>query len=154
LFVALLMKRVKFVKYLGVGVGSALLIVLLYLLSSTLTVAGGISRVIDKPTHLVRLQVINGSSVRGLTREMVKRLSDYADSVLEVRVVDTVDFDLRELPRSFVISREQDKTAATLLAKKLGLDPSEVVYRPLEHNNRQVSTTLVVGKDYESIKLP
>jgi hypothetical protein len=148
------MKRVKFVKYLGVGVGSALLIVLLYLLSSTLTVAGGISRVIDKPTHLVRLQVINGSSVRGLTREMVKRLSDYADSVLEVRVVDTVDFDLRELPRSFVISREQDKTAATLLAKKLGLDPSEVVYRPLEHNNRQVSTTLVVGKDYESIKLP
>ena len=148
------MKRVKFVKYLGIGVGSVLLIVLLYLLASTLTVAGGISRVIDRPTHLVRLQIVNGSSVRGLAREVAKRLSDYADSVLEVRVVDAVDFDLRGLPRSFVISREQDKTAAALLAKKLGLDPSEVVYRPLEHNSRQVSATLVIGKNYESMKLP
>ena len=148
------MKRVKLVKYLVIGVGSTLLIVLLYQLTSTLTVAGGISRVIDRPTHLVRLQVVNGSGVKGLTREKIKRLSDFADSVLEVRVVDMVDFDLRELPRSFVISREQDKTAAALLAKKLGLDPSEVVYRPLEHNSRQVSATLVVGKDYESMKLP
>ena len=148
------MKRIKFVKYLGIGVGSALLIVLLYLLASTLTVAGGISRVIDRPTHLVRLQVVNGSSVKGLTREVAKRLSGYADSELEVRVVDMVDFDLRELPRSFVISREQDKTTAALLAKKLGLDPSEVVYRPLEHNSLQVSATLVVGKDYESMKPP
>ncbi len=148
------MKRVKFVKYLVIGVGSILLIVLLYQLTSTLTVAGGISRVIDKPTHLVRLQVVNSSGVKGLMREVAKRLSDYADSMLEVRVVDMVDFDLRELPRSFVISREQDKTEAALLAKKLGLDPSEVVYRPLEHNNRQVSATLVVGKDYESMKLP
>ena len=148
------MKRVKFVKFLGIGVGSALLIVLLYQLTSTLTVAGGISRVIDRPTHLVRLQVVNGSGVKGLMREVSKRLSDYADSVLEVRVVDVVDFDLRKLPRSFVISREQNKTAAALLAKKLGLDPSEVVYRPLEHNSRQVSATLVVGKDYESMKLP
>ena len=148
------MKRVKFVKYLGIGVGSALLIVLLYLLASTLTVAGGISRVLDRPTHLVRLQVVNGSGVEGLTREVAKRLSDYADSVLEVRVVDAVDFDLRGLPRSFIISREQDKTAAALLAKKLGLDPSEVVYRPLEHNSLQVSATLVIGKNYESMKLP
>jgi len=148
------MKRVKFVKYLGIGVGSALLIVLLYLLASTLTVAGGISRVINRPTHLVRLQVVNGSGVKGLTREVAKRLSDYTDSVLELRVVDTVNFDLRGLPKSFVISREQDKTAAALLAKKLGLDPSEVVYRPLEHNSRQVSATLVVGEDYKSMKLP
>lgn len=148
------MKRVIIVKYLGIGVGSAMLVVLLYFLSSTLTVAGGVSRVIDRPTHMVRLQVVNGSGVRGLARKVIKRLSDYADSVLELQVVEAVDFDLRELPRSFVISREQDKTAAALLAKKLGLDPSEVVYMPLEHNNRQVSATLVVGKDYESIKLP
>jgi hypothetical protein len=148
------MKRVIIVKYLGIGVGSAMLVVLLYFLSSTLTVAGGVSRVIDRPTHLVRLQVVNGTGVRGLEREVIKRLSDYADSVLELQVVEAVDFNLRELPRSFVISREQDKTAAALLAKKLGLDPSEVVYMPLEHNNRQVSATLVVGKDYESMKLP
>jgi hypothetical protein len=148
------MKRVIIVKYLGIGVGSAMLVVLLYFLSSTLTVAGGVSRVIDRPTHLVRLQVVNGSGVRGLAREVIKRLSDYTDSVLELQVVEAVDFNLMELPRSFVISREQDKTAAALLAKKLGLDPSEVVYRPLEHNSRQVSATLVVGKDYESMKLP
>ncbi len=148
------MKRVIIVKYLGIGVGSAILVVLLYFLSSTLTVAGGVSRVIDRPTHLVRLQVVNGSGVRGLAREVIKRLSDYADSVLELQVVEAVDFNLRELPKSFVISREQDKTAAALLAKKLGLDPSEVVYKPLEHNSRQVSATLVVGKDYESMKLP
>ena len=148
------MKQVRLVKYLGIGIGSALLIALLYLLSSTLTVAGGASRVTDRPMHLVRLQVISSNDTEERVQEVVKRLSNYADSVLEVVVVDTVAFDLRELPGSLVISREQDKTAATLLAKKLGLDPCEVVYRPLEHNSRRVSATLVVGDDYESIKLP
>ncbi len=148
------MKRVKFIGYLGVGIGSALLVALLYLFASTLAVVGGISRVTNRPTHLVRLQVVNGTGVEDPMREIVKRLSNYADSALEVRVVDTVDFDLSELSSSFVISRETDRTAAELLAMKLGLDPSEVVYRPLDHNSRQVSATLVVGRDFESIKLP
>ncbi len=132
----------------------AFLVPLLYLLSSTLRVAGGFSEVIDTPAHLVRLQVVNGSSVDGLSRKVAGSLSDYADATLEVQVVDTVTFGLKRLPRSFVISRQPDKTAAALLAERLGLDPSEVVYKPLEHNNRQVSATLVLGEDYQAMRLP
>lgn len=148
------MKRVKIVKYVQVGIGSAFLIALLYLLSSTARVAGGISKVVDTPTHLVRLQIVNGSSVKGLAQRLGNQLSDYADPDLEIKVVDMVDFDLRKLPKSFVISRDRDKTAARVLAGKIGLDPSEVTFKTLEHNYRQVSVTLVLGGDYESMRLP
>jgi len=148
------MKRIKIIKYLGLGIGSILLVLLLLLFSSTLKVAKGISRVIDMPAHLVRLQVVNGSDVEELMQEVVESLENFVDSTLEIRVVDTINFDIKSLPLSFVVSREKDKTAAVLLAEKLGLDPSKVVYKPLEHNNRQVSATLVLGEDYKVVKLP
>jgi len=148
------MKRIKIIKYLGLGIGSILLVLLLLLFSSTLKVAKGISRVIDTPAHLVRLQVVNGSDVEELMQEVVESLENFVDSTLEIRVVDTINFDIKSLPLSFVVSREKDKTAAVLLAEKLGLDPSKVVYKPLEHNNRQVSATLVLGEDYKVVKLP
>jgi len=53
-----------------------------------------------------------------------------------------------------VISRRRDKAAAVLLAERLGIDPDDVIYEPLEHNTRHVSATLLLGQDYESITVP
>jgi hypothetical protein len=146
------MKRVKTLKFVGVGIGSVLLVGMLYLLSSTAQVVGGITEVVNTPKHLVRLQIVNGSSVEGLAQQVAGQLSGYLDSDLEIKVVDQADFKLRKLAKSFVISREQDKTASKILAEKINLNPAEVEFKPLEHNYRQVSATLVLGEDYKTIR--
>jgi hypothetical protein len=48
---------------------------------------------------------------------------------------------------SFVISRQEDLTASRMLAVRLGLDPDQVEYRPLEDNRRLITSTLVVGSN-------
>jgi hypothetical protein len=146
------MKREKTLRIVGVGVGSVLLVVMLYLLSSTAQVVGGITKVASTPKHLVRLQIVNGSSVEGLSQQVAGQLSDQVDAELEIKVVDAADFKLRKLAKSFVISREQDKTAAKILAEKINLNPAEVEFKPLEHNYRQVSATLVLGDDYKTVR--
>ena len=148
------MKRELTLKYVKVGLGAVLLVVFLYLLASTGRVAKGISRAADMPTLQVRLQIINGSSEGGITHWVAGQVSKYADNDLNTVVVDVADFNLRRVARSFIISREEDKTAACLLATKMGLDPSEVTFMPLEHNVEQVSVTLVVGEDYKSLSWP
>ncbi len=84
---------------------------------------------------------------------MAGRLNGYADRDLEIKVVDTANFDLTEVPQSFVISREQGTVAAKALAAKLGLDPEAVIAKPLAGNHRLVTVTLVVGSDYAKITL-
>ena len=148
------MKRAKVLKYAVIGAGSVAVVVFLYLLTTTLQVVGGVTRVAHSPTHLMRLQVVNASGVRGLERTIAKRLSGASDSILWVQVVDTAVFGVTELARSTVISRQPDKAAAALLAERLGIDPDDVIYEPLEHNTRHVSATLLLGQDHENIILP
>jgi len=146
------MKRSKIIKYVEVGASAALVVGMLYWFLSVGRVVGGISQVMDMPTQVVKLQIVDGSGVDGLARQVTKDLTSYADPDLEIKVIEVVDFDRRKLSKSFVISRERDKTAARMLAQKINLDPSEVVFKPLEHNVRQVSATLVLGEDYQTVK--
>ena len=58
-----------------------------------------------------------------------------------------------EVPETFLISRTRNTADAKVLARKIGLDPSGIEYKPLENNYRHVSVTLVLGKDYERLQL-
>jgi hypothetical protein len=118
-----------------------------------LRLTDGVSRSVDAPRHMVRLQVLNTTSVRDAATKLTKQLSDYADSEIEVKVVDTGRFDIRRVSASFIVARQEDRTAAVLLARRIGLDPKAVIYQPLDHNYRQISATLVIGEDYRMLRL-
>jgi len=137
--------------YIKIGFSAVLLVVFLYLLSSTGRVVKGITQAAESPTYQVRLEVVNGSGKEGLAKQVAKRLDGYADADLEITVVDRSDFGRTKIAKTFIIARQADKTAAHLLASRLGLDPADVTYKPLEHNMRQVSVTLVIGEDFESL---
>ena len=119
----------------------------------TLKITTGVSETLDSPDYVVRLQVLNGCEVNGLAARGSDLLADYADSDIEVKVVDTDNFDLHKVTGTFIISRHEDMKVARVLARKLGLEPSTVVYRPLENNYRQISATLVLGEDWETLNL-
>ncbi|MBD3402241.1 hypothetical protein GF420_05050 [candidate division GN15 bacterium] len=140
-------------RYLELLIAAAFVVLLIYVVSVTLQVAQGISQTIDPPRYTVRLQVLNGCGVPRLAARMADELSGYTDEDLRISVVDTDNFESLEVDSSFVISREDDRTVAVLLARKLGLQAQDVSYAPLDNNYRHVSVTLVVGQDYERLQL-
>jgi len=122
-------------------------VVICYVAVVVFRVNAGYSSTQDTPDYLMRLQVINGSDEKDLTRTLERGLAGLAELELSVQVVEEVSFGLRRLPVSFVISRIPNLEPARLLAEHLGLDPDKVVYKGLEHNSRQVTATLVLGRD-------
>ena len=115
-------------------------------------VGRGVTKDADIRLQVVRLQVLNGCGVNGLADTIGRQLNGAADDQMEIRVVDSDDMDLRRVKRSFVISRTENTHAARELAGRLGLDPSEVIFEPLENNIRQITATLVLGDDYGSLR--
>jgi hypothetical protein len=141
-------------RYLEILIAVTFVVLLVYVVSVTLQVARGISQTVDPPTHTVRLQVLNGCGVPRMAAQVADRLSGYRDADIRISIVDTDNFESVSVDSSFVISRERDKTAALVLARKLGLDDSRVTYDELENNYRHVSVTLVVGSDHARIAAP
>jgi hypothetical protein len=115
-------------------------------------VTEGVTRDADVRLQVVRLQVLNGCSIDGLAARVGSQMNGVADDRLEIRVVDTDDMGQRRVKRSFVVSRAEDTKAAEELAGRLGLNPADVVYEPLENNIRQITATLVLGDDYGTLR--
>ena len=121
--------------------------------STAVKMFGGVSRTVAAPVHMVRLQILDSNQAPGAMDGITELMKSLSDRDVEIRVVDIEQFDIRPVERSFLISREQDKSATTLLARRIGLEASDVIYQPLENNYRQISATLVLGRDYEALKL-
>lgn len=130
-------------------VGLAAVAVYLGLVGTRLV--GGVTLTENPPAYLVRLQVLHAAGEKANASAVAGRVRDVTAGSLDLRVVEIREFDLRSITRTTIVSRIQDKTAARLLAGQLGMDPEAVYYRPLEHNTRQVTTTLIVGPDFEDI---
>lgn len=147
------MNKKKLNRVLEIVIGTAFVVVLIYIVSVTVKVTTGVSRTLDTADHTIRLQVLNGCGERGLAGRVADDLDGYQDDEIEIMVVDTDNFDVRQVPRSFLIARDDDKKAAGALAEKLGIEDPEIVHRSLENNYRHVSVTLVLGLDYEGLQL-
>lgn len=145
-------RRRRLARILEYLVAAAFIIILVYVVMFTVKVADGVSRSVGVPSQTVRLQILNGCGVRGLAAEIAGKLDGYADAAMEIRVVDTGNFDLRTVKKSFVISRLENQSPAKALAQQLGLDPKEVIFQPLGHNLQNVSATLVLGQDYPIVR--
>lgn len=107
----------------------------------------GYTQVQVTPQTSIRLQIVDGSGQDGLMAGALENIRSVTNDDLSVKIVETDDFDLRDVPRSYVVSRLEDCRAARLLAERLGLEPDDVEHRPLVNNRRQVTATLVLGQD-------
>lgn len=143
-------------KYKLKAVGQILLLlslglVLVILVSDIMQLSGSKSESIDASTHLVRLQLVDSSGDSKAAADFVKAWENYSDEQIEIRVIESDDFDLHPVKNSFVVSRTPDTEAARLLAAHLGLVSENIDYQELENNYRQISVTLVLGSDCREI---
>lgn len=112
-----------------------------------------VSRSLAGPEAVVRLQIVNATTDPTLGKVAAGVLTKAADARLSFAVVDTTKFSSRKVAHSFLVARDVDRSMADLVAKRLGLTENRVTYLPLEHNNRNVSITLVLGDDYRQLSL-
>lgn len=133
-------------RFLNVTLVVVLATVSVYAVLLVIKVSKGYSRTQETPEYTVRLEVVDASGVKGFARRVKKEISEHSDMTLEVQVVRTVPFDLRDIPETMLIARDEDKQdAARELARRIGLNPDEVDYRPLANNTDQIGATLVLG---------
>lgn len=133
---------------------AATVAVVVYLAGFLVKVSRGYSLTQDTPALSVRLQLVNASGDRGAAGRYLQKLQKMSDFDLEIAVVDTVWLERRQVPRTLVVARSSDQASARVLAQRLGLDDGEVEFRELEHNARNVTATLVLGRDVALAKPP
>ena len=112
-----------------------------------------VSRSLAGPDTVVRLQIVNATSDPTLGKAVAGLLTQFVDRELSFAVVDTQQFNVRKVPTSFVVARDGDKKTAEAVAARLGLPLEQITALPLEHNDRNVSVTLVLGDDYRTLSL-
>lgn len=127
---------------------TAALVALLAVIAAAHRVFTGTVRTHDDSALPLRLSLANGSGFPGAGFQIARNLNGYVDGQLHIAVVDTTEFTVSRVPTSFVIARLADDRPARRLAARLGLGESVIVRRPLDHNDRLIGATLVIGEDY------
>lgn len=119
----------------------------------SIKIATGVSRDLETPSEPIRLQIVNGAGVTGAELRLKQQIDGFTDQGMNILVVETAAFDLKRVSSSYLVSRKQDDRPARALAVRLGLDPANVIFEPLENNVRSVTATLVLGDDYHRIRI-
>jgi hypothetical protein len=124
---------------------TVLAVVAVYLVMLVVKVNRGYSQTQGGAERVARLQIVDGSGEKGLVKQARKLVAEVSDSQLAVEIVESERFERSPVARSFLIAREEDRTSAEILARKLGLEEDDITYRPLENNRQHVTLTLVLG---------
>jgi len=146
-------KTKKNSRFLELAIVAIFALVLIYAASFAIRIQSGLSKTVDFPEHIVRLQILNGCGTDGAANSVTRALPAMIKLPLDVKIVDVDNFNSYDVEHSFVISRQKDLKPAKILAEQIGLDLDNIVFEPIENNYRSISATLVVGKDFETIFL-
>ena len=125
-----------------------------YAATTLIGISSNISHTVEAPENLIRLQLVDASGENGQADKIAKALTGYSDHELEIEVVELDRFDIRKIDSSVIISRERNTEASALLAHRLGINNDDIVYKPLDNNVRQISATLVIGRDFTGLTMP
>lgn len=97
-------------------------------------------------SSVIQLEVLNGCGTPGLATRFTQELREYGFDVVE-----TGNFDHFNVSKSFIISRNGVTENAIRVAQAIGI-PQEQILRE-ESPDFYLDVTLVLGEDFESLKL-
>jgi len=144
-------KKKKNSRLLELAIIGIFALVAIYAASFAIRITHGLSKTIETPEHVIRLQILNGCGVDGAANHVAEKITGLIKIPLEAKIIDVDNFKIYDVKKTFIISRDEDLTASRLLAGQLGLDGDEIEYSPMENNYRNINATLVIGSDYISI---
>ncbi len=97
-------------------------------------------------SDIIQLEVLNGCGVAGAAGEITAALRDNGFDVVE-----TGNFEHYNMKKTTIIARTFNTENAKRVADALGIDYSQIIIEASE--NYYLDATVVIGADYESLKL-
>lgn len=125
-------------------------LVFIYGASFAIRITHGFSKTAEMPQYNIRLQVLNGCGQAGVASTMARKIPAMVKLPIEVSILEVGDFESYGVKKTFVISRDRDVSQSRAFAEQLGIT-EDVLYRPMQDNYRSLTTTLVIGEDYQKL---
>ncbi len=142
------------VKYAGYLVVLALTAMALYQVFFMVRLTAGITSEKPTPQHWATVEIVNASGITHNSALVKGQLESISQENIEILVIRTERLEYKNIGKSLVISRSEDTELAEMIAKIVGLDESEIVYRPPFENDMSPSVTLVLGEDIGQVLNP
>lgn len=114
----------------------------------------GVSLSVDTAERIVVIDIINCTGEIGIAAEISRKIDGFQDIEVQIEVAEAVDYDLKKIRQSLIVARESNLETARLVAERLGLDNSRVIFKELKQNHRHVAVSVLLGQDWnESLAL-
>ncbi len=119
----------------------------IYEISFLIKLTSGITVEKQVPANQAEVEIVYSNGNLLSAEFVAKKLTDLTGGDLAVSVVGMEALEGRLLHKSLVISRQKNTKIAAMVAKKIGIDNSRVVYRAPIDKDMSPTITLVLGKD-------
>ena len=138
------LRKLRYAGYLAIMLVAAYTI---YEISFLIKLTSGITVEKQVPANQADVEIVY-SKGNLLNAEIVaNKLTDYRGGDLAIAVVGMEALEGRLLRKTLVISRKKNTKIAEMLAEKIGIDNSRVVYRAPIDKDMSPTVTLVLGED-------
>ncbi len=141
-------------RYTVYSLGLAITLMVMYQLFFMVQITAGVSNEKPSAEHVATVEIINASGIAQISQQVTEKLEEAEQSRIEIIVVKAEKLEYKNMAKSLVISRDEDTELAEFVARAMGLEESEVVYRSSRENDMSPSVTLVLGEDIEQVLNP
>jgi len=141
-------------KFTGYVVVLVLAVAALYQVFFMVRLTAGISNEKPGPEHLATVEIVNASGAAVNSALAKDKLDKVISEKVEIQVVKMERLEYKNINKSLVISRSENTELAELVASIIGLDKSEVVFRPSFEKDMSPAVTLVLGEDIQEVFNP
>jgi len=138
------LRKLRYAGYLAIILVAAYSI---YEISFLIKLTSGITVEKQVPANQAEVEIVYSNGNLLNAEFVAKKLTDLTGGDLAVSVVGMEALEGRFLHKSLVISRQKNTKLAAMVAKKIGIDNSRVVYRAPIDKDMSPTITLVLGED-------
>lgn len=138
------LRKLRYAGYLAILLAAAYSI---YEISFLIKLTSGITVEKQVPANQAEVEIVYSNGNLLSAEFVAKKLTDLTGGDLAVSVVGMEALEGRLLHKSLVISRQKNTKLAEMVAKKIGIDNSRVVYRAPIDKDMSPTITLVLGGD-------
>ncbi|MCH9025372.1 MAG: hypothetical protein IH931_08570 [candidate division Zixibacteria bacterium] len=138
------LRKLRYAGYLAIILVAAYTI---YEISFLIKLTSGITVEKQVPANQADVEIVYSKGNLLSAEFVAKKLTDLTGGDLAVSVVGMEALEGRLLHKSLVISRQKNTKIAEMVAEKIGIDNSNVIYRAPIDKDMSPTVTLVLGED-------
>lgn len=138
------LRKLRYAGYLAIILVAAYTI---YEITFLIKLTSGITVEKQVPANQADVEIVYAKGSLLSAEFVARKLTDYRGGDLAISVVGMEELESRLLHKSLVISRQENTKIAELVAEKIGIDNSKVVYRAPIDKDVSPAVTLVLGED-------